>query len=52
MKYKAIIFDAYGTLLDTGNGSVKAATTILKKIGKILTPRVFIKDGKSYTGTI
>lgn len=28
---KAILFDVYGTLISTGNGSVNAAAEILKK---------------------
>ncbi|MBQ4089344.1 MAG: HAD-IA family hydrolase [Clostridia bacterium] len=39
---KAIIFDAYGTLFDTGTGSVDAAARILCKCGRTdLEPRKF-----------
>lgn len=48
-KMKAILFDVYGTLISTGNGSVNAAAEILKKaiLRKIL--KSFMQTGKSFT---
>jgi len=43
---KGIIFDAYGTLINTGGGSVQAAQRILEKNKKTLTPKYFTKNGK------
>ncbi len=45
---KAIIFDAYGTLISTGNGSVTAAGEILKKINVDMDPKVFYKKWKEF----
>ena len=36
-----IFFDVYGTLISTGNGSVKAAAEILKKAESDLDPKMF-----------
>lgn len=46
---KAILFDVYGTLISTGNGSVNVAAEILKKaiLRKIL--KSFMQTGKSFT---
>jgi 2-haloalkanoic acid dehalogenase type II len=46
LKYKAIIFDAYGTLLDTGNGSIKATATILKTNGENIDAKSFYQRWK------
>lgn len=35
---KSVVFDAYGTLIDTGDGSVRATATILRKNGVDLDP--------------
>jgi len=40
---KGIIFDAYGTLINTGGGSIQAAQRILEKNKKTLTPKYFTK---------
>ncbi len=45
---KAIIFDVYGTLISTGNGSVTAAGEILKKINVDMEPKVFYKKWKEF----
>jgi 2-haloalkanoic acid dehalogenase type II len=45
---KAVIFDAYGTLIDTKNGSVEAARRILEKRGYDIDPVTFYKRWKEY----
>ena len=45
---KAIIFDVYGTLISTGNGSVTAAGEILKKINVDMDAKVFYKKWKEF----
>ena len=45
---KAIIFDAYGTLISTGNGSVTAAGEILKKINVNMDAKVFYEKWKEF----
>lgn len=45
---KAIIFDVYGTLISTGNGSVTAAGKILKKINVDMDAKVFYKKWKEF----
>ena len=45
---KAIIFDVYGTLISTGNGSVTAAGKILKKINVDMDEKVFYKKWKEF----
>lgn len=45
---KAIIFDAYGTLISTGNGSVIAAGEILEKINVKMDAKVFYKKWKEF----
>ncbi len=45
---KAIIFDVYGTLISTGNGSVTAAGEILKKINVNMDAKVFYKKWKEF----
>ena len=43
---KAIIFDAYGTLISTGNGSVEATRKILNQLNVLIDPVDFYKDWK------
>ena len=43
---KAIIFDAYGTLISTGNGSIIASKKILKKINFDMDSKEFYKKWK------
>lgn len=45
---KAIIFDSYGTLISTGNGSVTAAGEILKKINVDMDAKDFYKKWKEF----
>ncbi len=45
---KAIVFDAYGTLISTGDGSVQAAKRILERNGSELSPKAFYADWKKY----
>jgi len=46
---KAIIFDAYGTLIDTGDGSIEATKLILNKNGYFdLDPKEFYSKWKWY----
>lgn len=46
---RAVVFDAYGTLIDTGTGSVDATREILKKRGREdISPSVFYADWKKY----
>ena len=43
---KALIFDCYGTLISTGNGSVEATKEILNNIGSNLDPVEFYRKWK------
>ena len=43
---KHIIFDCYGTLIDTGNGSIKAVEAILKSVGSDAPAGEFYADWK------
>ena len=43
---KAILFDVYGTLISTGNGSVTAAGEILRKNGCGIDPAAFYAEWK------
>ncbi|CAG7597179.1 (S)-2-haloacid dehalogenase 4A [Paenibacillus solanacearum] len=43
---KAVVFDCYGTLVDTGNGSVKAAETILAARNSTVNVEQFYKKWK------
>lgn len=45
---KAVVFDAYGTLISTGTGSLDAAQRILDLHGSAITARVFYADWKKY----
>lgn len=45
---KAIIFDVYGTLVSTGNGSVNATGEILKKINVNMDPKEVYKKWKEF----
>ncbi len=45
---KAIVFDVYGTLVSTGNGSVQAAKRILALNGSAISPTEFYADWKTY----
>jgi FMN phosphatase YigB (HAD superfamily) len=45
---KGIIFDAYGTLINTGGGSVQAAQRILEKNKKDINAKIFYKKWKYY----
>ena len=47
MKYKAIIFDLFGTLINTGNGSVSATKKILMKHNIHLNPEKIYLEWKS-----
>jgi len=42
---KGIIFDAYGTLINTGGGSIQAAQRILEKNKKDVDAKIFTKNG-------
>lgn len=44
---KHIIFDCYGTLIDTGNGSIKAVEKILKNVGSNIPAKEFYSEWKS-----
>jgi FMN phosphatase YigB (HAD superfamily) len=46
MKIKAIGFDAYGTILDTGTGSIDATRRILSKNGSDLDPENIYAEWK------
>lgn len=46
MKVKALLFDVYGTLISTGNGSVNAAKKILESNGVSICPKEFYKSWK------
>ena len=43
---KHIIFDCFGTLIDTGTGSKDAVEQILRNVGSDADARVFYKDWK------
>ncbi|MDP4121421.1 MAG: HAD family hydrolase [Bacillota bacterium] len=43
---RAIIFDAYGTLISTGNGSVEATRKMLNQLNVLIDPVIFYKDWK------
>ena len=43
-----ILFDVYGTLISTGNGSVKATESILNQCKVNLDAKAFYKDWKQY----
>ena len=45
---KLLIFDAYGTLLSTGKGSLEAVKKILALQGKEIDATTFYKDWKKY----
>ncbi len=45
---KAIVFDAYGTLVSTGDGSIRAAAKILERNGAHISPKAFYADWKKY----
>lgn len=45
---KAIVFDAYGTLISTGTGSVDAAQKILDLHGSAIPAKTFYADWKKY----
>ena len=45
---KAIIFDAYGTLFNTVNGSVEASKAILDKNNSLIDPVVFYSTWKKF----
>jgi len=48
---KAVVFDAYGTLISTGTGSVDAAQKILDLHGSELSAKAFYADWKRYHRT-
>ena len=48
---KMIIFDAYGTLLSTGDGSVRATERILALQPRDIDARVFYSEWKKYHRT-
>ena len=41
-----IIFDCFGTLIDTGKGSIQAVEQILSHVGACIDPKVFYADWK------
>lgn len=45
---KAVVFDAYGTLISTGTGSVEAAQKILDLHGSSISAKTFYADWKQY----
>ncbi len=45
---KAIVFDAYGTLISTGDGSIQAAKKILELNGTNVSPTDFYAEWKKY----
>lgn len=45
---KAVVFDAYGTLISTGTGSLDAARKILDLHGSVIPAKVFYADWKKY----
>jgi len=48
MSISTIVFDAYGTLIDTADGSVRATQTILRKHGCELNPTEVYARWKTY----
>jgi len=44
---KALIFDCYGTIISTGNGSVDAVKTILDSLKINIDPVLFYRDWKT-----
>lgn len=44
---KHIIFDCFGTLIDTGNNSIKAVEQILSNVGAYVNVREFYEDWKA-----
>ena len=45
--YKHIIFDCFGTLIDTGSGSIEAVKKILNNVGCDVDEKVFYSEWKS-----
>ena len=45
---KAVVFDAYGTLISTGTGSIEAAQKILDLHGSSISAKAFYADWKQY----
>ena len=45
---KAVVFDAYGTLISTGTGSLDAAQRILDLYGSAIVAKTFYADWKKY----
>ena len=45
--YKNIIFDCFGTLIDTGSGSIGAVRKILGNIGLDVDAKEFYSEWKS-----
>ena len=45
---RAVVFDAYGTLISTGTGSVDAARKILDLHGSAISAKAFYADWKQY----
>ena len=43
---KALVFDCYGTIISTGNGSVDATKIILDNLKINIDPMLFYKDWK------
>jgi len=48
LKKRLLIFDAYGTLISTGNGSIEATKKILSLQDKEIEATVFYKEWKKY----
>ena len=44
---RLLIFDAYGTLFSTGNGSIEATRKILSLQDKVIDAATFYKDWKN-----
>ena len=44
---KAVIFDAYGTLISTGNGSIEATRKMLNELNILIDPGDFYKEWKT-----
>ena len=45
--YGKIIFDCFGTLIDTGTGSLDAVREILRNVGQDIDAKVFYSEWKS-----
>ena len=43
---KALVFDCYGTIISTGNGSVEASKIILNNVKSQIDPKIFYKTWK------